>query len=450
MKLLLSAILSILSLSTAFAQEMQNIEVRSFEYVWERQSDNRVVFAKDSIFQEVLKRSFIKAFEEKWSVAPVFDVTVNKLSAFRLQPKFNTSLSNADTAKSYVFLQLFDRSIPGNPNNMLFSARIDARYRVVKSGVTLEDNSVSFKIMRQSPPFGGIAIKRYPFHPSQFKLLCDTVATTILNDKTQNEKEIWLSPACAYTEETIHNNPDSATFQFVDGRRSIAVTGGNPFSIILDSVNEIKVGRKLHAAANTAAGLLTLFSNIDSEKKRSTLYVADHSFNDGSATYHAYISYVATKIAERRRVKDDDGLKSIEVGEYQPAWKQINPRAIHVITMNGDTVSSFNIEFRVEEDHFNKIWDGHDSSTVDNMPPAFNNIPRSEMAMKGKIEDTPFVLTTSGEGQIKKIMFNGEEVFYFYSNTTPHGLLTYRNMDERHLKVLTLISLLSDKYFTYN
>jgi hypothetical protein len=424
------------------------------EYVWERQEgDNRMVLAKDSVYQKILKESFMKAVAEKWNAGvPPFDVKVNKrpMLFLRNQPKFITSMSNSDTSKHYVFLQLFDQSIPIDPNRSMYSAIIDVRYRLVKAGTTLEDKTVSFKILKRNPVPGQIAIKRYPFHPSQFKFLCDTIASTILKDEVRYESEMWLQPACGYAEQPVTDHITTHKFQFAAGRQSIKVSGENGFTIMQDSVNDVQTGKKRHGGGNTAGSLLTFFSNIDTEKKRSTLHTADHSFSEGSTTYHAYVSYVDTRVADRRRVKDEDGSKSVEVSEYHPGWKEINPYAKHQITMNGDTVSSFNIEFRLREDHFDKMWDGQDPATIESMPPAFNNFARFEMEMKGTIDESRFVLKTSGEGQIKRITLNDDEVYYFNCNTGSDGLLTYRNLSERQLKIITLLCLLSDKYYQYN
>jgi hypothetical protein len=451
MKLLLQTFLLVLLVINASAQEMQNIEVELVEYVWDRPSgDDRIVLARDSVYQNVLKRSFMKAIADKWNVVvPSFDVKLGKLSGFRTQPKFRTEISNADTSKSYLFVQFFDTYIPINQNNPFFTARINVRYRLIKSGAAIDDKSVSYKVLRRNAAPGQIPITRYPFHPSQFKYLCDTIATTILNDELSSEREIWMDPACGYVQQQIAGNIIENKFHFAGGRQSIEVSGENGFTITQDSVKDVQTGKKRHGAGNTAGSLLTFFSNIDTDKKRSTLHTADHSFSEGSTSYHAYISYVDTKVAERRRVKDEDGMKSIEVGEYNQGWKEINPFAKHVITMNGDTVCLFNMQFRLKENRYDKMWDGQDSSTVDSLPAAFNNFARFEMEMKGTIDENQFVLMTSGEGQIKKIQWNDEDAFWFYSNTGAEGLIAYRHLNERQLKTLTLICWLSDKYYHY-
>jgi hypothetical protein len=436
MKPLLQTFLLILLFDEVSAQ---NIEVRSLEYVWDRASgDNRIVLVKDSLYREILKKCFTKAIVEKWNVAvPDFAITISKLSALRSQPKFNTSIPNADTSRQYLFIQLYDP---------VSTSKIDVKYRLLKGGATVEDKSVSYRILRRNTVPGQIQIKRYPFHPSQFKLLCDTIASSILNDNSDSEKEVWLEPAYGYTDTGNVVNFTSSNFEFINNRQSIRVNG---FSIIQDSISDVQRGRKRHGAANTAGSLLTFFSNIDTEKKRSYLHTADHSFSEGSASYHAYISYVDTKVAERHRVKDEEGFKSIDVGEYEPGSKEINPKAVHVITMNGDTVSSFNIVFRLKEDRYRKFWDGRDSSTVDSLPVSFNNFATSEIEMKGTIDKMPFVLTASGEGQIKKITIDKKEVLLFYSNTGPHGVTSYNNLDERQLKIAIVLCLLSDKYYQY-
>lgn len=451
MKLFLQTLTSVFFFAKAFAQEMPAVEVKPVEYVWERKAgDNRIMFLKDTAFQEILEASIRKAAEDRWNTTvPAFDVKVNKLSAFRTQPKFNTSDNNGDTSRQYIFLQLFDKSLPVGRHNMLFSARIEVRYKLIKGGVAQEDKITSFKILQRHPAPGQIVIERYPFHPSQFKYICDTIAFKMLNEEIANEREISVEPACAFAADTTQTNFITHNFQFGATRQSIYVSGDNGFQIMHNSVNHIQTGRKRHGAGNTVGGLLTFFTNIDTEKKRSTLHTADHSFSEGTTTYHAYVSYMATKYAERHREKDEEGYKSVEVGEYQYGSSEIQPNAKHLITVNGDTASSFNIRFYRNDEHFVKMWDGRDASTIDSFPLAFNNIARVEMELNGTIDDDRFVLKTADEGKIKRLTLNNEDVFVYYCNYGPNGLLLHRNLNERQLKIATLLCLVSETYYQY-
>ncbi|HWJ30218.1 MAG TPA: hypothetical protein VNS32_27025, partial [Flavisolibacter sp.] len=314
MKLLQIALL-ILLVNFAFTQEVEIITVAQVEYVWERQAgDNRIVVAKDSAYQKMLKASIANGIAGKRHVdMPSVDLKVIKLPSLRTQPKFTTSVSNADSTKRYLFLQFYDASIPINTNNTSFSARINVKYRLIAAGAENTDRYVSYKVFRRNPQPGQTVINRFPFLPMQFKMLCDTIVNSILNDETENEKEIWLDPACGYDEEHQISNP--VAFQFSNNRHSVTVSGDNGFSMLLDSVTEERTGKVKHGVGNTASTLLTFFSNIDTDKKRSARYSANHTYSEGSSTYHAYINYVDSKVAERRRVKDEDGNKSIETGD---------------------------------------------------------------------------------------------------------------------------------------
>ena len=430
---------------------MPAVEVKSVEYVWERKAgDDRLMFLKDTAFQEVLETSVRKTAEDRWNTTvPAFDVKVNKLSAFRSQPKFNTSDINGDTSRQYIFLQLFDKTLPLSRHNMLFSARIEVRYKLIKGGIAQEDKITSFKILQRHPPPGQIVIERYPFHPSQFKNVCDTIAFIMLNEEIKNEREIVVEPACAFVADTMQPNFITHNFQFGTTRQSISVSGDNGFQISHNSVNHIQTGKKRHGAGNTVGGLLTFFTNIDTEKKRSTLHTADHSFSEGSTTYHAYVSYMTSKVAERHREKDEEGYKSVEVGEYHYSSSEIQPKAKHLITVNGDTASSFSIKFYRNDEHFSKMWDGRDSTKIDSFPFAFNNVTRFEMELNGTIDDDRFVLKTADEGKIKRLTLNNEEVFVYYCNYGNDGLLSHRNLNERQLKIATLLCLVSETYYQY-
>ena len=150
MKPLLQTFLLILLFDRASAQ---NIEVRSLEYVWDRATgDSRIVLVKDSLYREILKKCFTKAIVEKWNVAvPAFDITISKLSALRSQPKFNTTIPNAGTSRQYLFIQLYDP---------VSTSRINVKYRLLKGGTTVEDKSVSYRILRRNTVPGQIRIKR--------------------------------------------------------------------------------------------------------------------------------------------------------------------------------------------------------------------------------------------------------------------------------------------------
>ncbi len=437
-------------ISGCFAQQ-PGIEVKMLEYIWARQSDDdRVVFVQDTIYQQQLKRSFIKAVEDKWNIrVPEFEVKINKLPVMRAKPKFNGSVSNADTTNTYIFLQLFDKSIPHYVQSYsAYSAMIDVRYRLIKGSV-VQNKSASFNIIKTNPPPGQTRINQYPFHPSGFQNACDTIFGNILNEITKNDNEIWLEAACGFADSIAIPDMNTKEFQFGSNQQSLSVPGLNGFNIVQDSVNIIQTGKKKHVAGNTALGLLTYFSNIDTEKKRSALYTADHSFSEGSDVYHAYMNYIETNVAERRRVKDDEGFKTVEVGEYQSGWKSINPGVMHFLTLNGDTVTSFNIQFHLKKEQFIRMWNGRDTSTIYSLPPAFNNPAMTEMEMKGNIDNNRFILFTSDEGRIKKLKFNDDEVFACYSNSSPEGVLSFRKLNERQLRIATVLCLLANKYYQY-
>lgn len=449
MKPLLLAI-SILVSMIVFAQ--QQVEVKSIEYVWERQAnDSKIVFAKDALYSKMLENSLTRAIANKWNtLAQPLDVKVIRLPSLRSQPKFNTTVTATDTSKRFLFIQLFDNSIPDNTYNPSLTARIEVRYRLVGANATVEDKTVPFKVFFRNPPPGQIRIKRYPFYPSQFQLLCDTIAAAVFNDDGErSEKEVWLSAACGYTAPITDQQFSSHIFRLAGNRQSIEVLGENAFAIKLDSTVVQQTGKKRHRATNTAGNLFTLLSNVDTDKKRSALFTADQTFSEGSTSYHAYINYAETKIAERHRVNNGDGYKSIEVDDYAAATKVISPNEKHFITLNGDTALVFTINFLKREDHFTKLWDGKDSTTVDSLPAAFNNLPAYEMEMKGQMEGSPFVLTTSGEAQIRKLTLKGEDVFTFLANSEGDGILAYHNLSARQVKMATLLCMLSEQYFQY-
>jgi hypothetical protein len=451
MKLLFHAILSLLIIKTTFSQQIPQIEVRSLEYVWERPSgDKRIVFAKDSMYQQVLKRSFIKAIANKWNVGvPDFDIMVNKLPALRMQPKFNTTAPVNDSSKRFIFLQLFDQSIAINPNNSLYSARINVRFRMIRGidGKIEGDKTTMYNIIPVTASPGQVLIRRYSFHESAFEALCDTISATILDDHTEFEHEVRLAGACAYTEQQTSSAFNAAKFQFDSRKQSYSVGGQNAFTIIHDSASIKQTGKKRHGGANTAGGLLTLFSNIDTEKKRSDIMLADHSFTEGINNYHALISYLDVRLAERRRVKDDEGFKSVEVGNYEHDRREIKSDAQHFIIINSDTVSRFVMRFRTEEEHFNKIWNGKDSNTIDSLPAAFNNLPKVEMDLIGTIGIDKFILTTSDGGANKMIKLNEKEVFRLNRKAGEEGEIIYRNLDDKQVKIAMLLCIISDKYY---
>jgi hypothetical protein len=410
-----------------------NMQVASLEYNWDYHLSRRMILMTDKLYQEILESSFLKALQERWEVTAPIDVKVRERYLQKRVPKFNTSGSGTDTTTHFAFVQLTDRTIPDDPCEVNLCSKIDVRYRLIKAGIVIDEKRISFKIMRRNAPLGMIAIKRYSFHPSQFKLLCDTIAYTIFNDETKNEREIWLNPACEYPPQNIQENEGFRRLRFINGRQSLAVTGEDGFSIIQDSVNVFETGAYKHTIENTVDFLM----NTSSKKKRSAYYMADHSFTESHTNYRAYINYVHTRI--------------VGWPPDHPVFKHIYTTESHVITLNGDTVSVFNIRLYAKSYELTRMWDGIDTVTVENATSAVRYQRKYEMEIKGWFDDhTPFVLITSGEGEIKKVLIEGDEVVSFYCNNSPDALMTHRNINERQLKILTLLCLLADKYFEYH
>lgn len=424
----------------------QHYEIRSVEYVWERQNgDNRIVFGKYTKYQQALKQAVIKAAARKFKdTLDGFDVSAYKLPAMRSQPKFNGTVENRDTSSGYIFLQLFDKSMQYEVQQYsAYTGFIEARYRMIK-GSALQTKTVTFRIVKTNVP-GEVRLKRYLFDPSSFQIACDTIAEVLFGDSKEETRDLCLPPACGYNDD---NDPIAhrENFKYDLSRQSITVTGEHSFTISQDSVVVLQTGSKKHAAANTASGLLTVLSNIDSEKKRSGEYTADHKITEGAHTYHCYVSYTDTRVAERRRIKDEEGYKSVAVGEYQHGWREIDPRDVHVITLNGDTLSTFNIIFHRFEDRFAKMWNGRDSASIDSLPAENNNPPGVEMEMKGLMKGKRFDLLTRDDGKIKRLMLDGEFV-YAFNSTGGQGELLSRNMDPIDLKLATVLCFLADKYY---
>lgn len=449
MKFPLQLTILLLFLVNAYGQDQRGVEVGSIEYVWQRLSpDNRAVLVKDTLYQQILKNSISKSLSERWRCdVSVPAVEVNKMPFIRLEPKFKPAVSNADTSKLYAFIQLFDQTMEFNPNYPQWSATIKVRYRLLKGAekVAMEDKSASFNILRRDAPIGQISINHFPFYPSEFQYACDTIANAVINGSPKSQNEIWLDPACAYVEDTLQANDVKAECRFDRDHQAMTFAGLDVFTIIHDSVKTFQTGKNRHRGANTAGGVLTLLSNIDTEKQKSTLYTADHTYTVGSDTYHCFVNYIDTKVADRRRVKDEDGFKSVEASAYRPGWSEIKNDVSHVITYNGDTIASYKIQFRRSNESFAKMWNGHETSTVDSLPLAFNNSTKVEVDMRGTISDKHFVLTTSDEGKIKTVLFENDKSFRLLSNSGAEGKISYNGMDARELKLATLLCMLTDK-----
>ncbi|MBL7699208.1 MAG: hypothetical protein JNK79_13670 [Chitinophagaceae bacterium] len=445
MRLLSQILFLVMFAEYTFGQELPGIEVRA-EYIWHRTTgDGRVVLMKDTTYQEMLKRSFIKTISQKWNRdVSGFSVRVNRLPLLRMEPKFNPSVSALDTSKWYIFLQLFDEGIAMNPDYSMLATRISVKYRLVQGAIVKEDLSASYNIMRRQPAPGQVTLNRFPFYPSHLQYEYDTIAYYVVNGLPKAQDRIWLNAACGYTDSPTPANMNLRECEFDDHHQSISMHGEDGFTIMPDSTSVVKTGKFKHGMENTIGGLITFFSNVDSEKKRSTLYTAVHSFKEGFDNYKCSIHFVDTKVADRRRVKDEEGFKSLERSEYR-SEKHIRPDVLHSITLNGDTMSEFQINYTVNSENFGKMWDGSDSSTIDTLSAELNNVGRVEMEVKGKVDNEQFELVTSDLGRIKKLKLNGEEVFALYGQDK----VSYHAMDSRKLKFALLLCLLCDKYYQY-
>jgi hypothetical protein len=427
----------------------QPLEIKLFEYIYERDIDNpkplsRIILLDNDSAKRFFTKSFIKAFAEKWNLdIKEPQLTVKLFKGFSLYPKFKTNLDLRDPAKWYLFFQVYDinRFVFSRPSNNASSWHI--KYKLLNgatdSAVAEKDFYVNFN--RHDPPSGQLAIERLPALPGEYYKAFDSVASLTVSNSKENVYAITLQQAVLFNPNIPVTDTVDRELSFKNLMYQIVHLGDPAFTLNKKNVTHVKTASKKNIGGNLAGGALTLLTGVRSDKSKRKLYTADYHFTDNEQQYHCYVNYTEVETAERERIRHDDGSVSNESGDMHVTDRYVDSTETHYITVGGDSIANFRLKYLRDHYDYTNIWNGHDSATITPIPfkwrPGFGDV---DIKLTGEIYGEPFSMETMNQTRIKMFTLNNKMAVVINGYNKPDNGKLFIPVKEDTFKIMTILA----------
>ena len=450
-----SLIIAMLFLSLIAIGQQPVIEVRSLEYTWNSDASTRVILAVDDSVKRSLKNSFAKAFNDRWKIAlPEVSFTTKPLSFLTFNPKFKTRLKDKKPGKWYLFLQVFENIT--TPGYLLeedaITTVLELKCKMVDGAndSVIIDKALTVNIHEETPPPDQVRLTRLPAYPASFVKGFDSIATWLFEPKPIIIKTLTLKPACILQPTILLDKPINK-LMFNRDLLGIHELTAPVFSFQTSTPKIEKTGIKRNIGGRSIGGVFTLLTGIGSSKTKSYEYKADYAFKDNDTTYHCFIGYTEDVTAERERVRNNDGSVSMQSTDYKLSARYTNPHFMHVITMDTDTLATFNITNKTETGaltSYNQMWNGRDSSTIIHLPPAWNNkVQERDLVISGKMGGVSFSMKTLKGTRIKDFYINDQPAITILGQNNPANAFVFQPVSTHQLKLFTILASLPYSFF---
>jgi hypothetical protein len=438
------------------AQQTQ-IEVGSIEYVWEKDvsaaisgANPRAVLLSNASYQSQFKQNVANAMQDKWpGMATNFSITYRQLRGLGVAPKFEPKLNKARD-KEYIFLQIFDKTVYSKMSyDTVASGLFQVKYKLIdgKNGAALSSKVFNVRLLRKPTAAGQIQLYKLAAYPGDVLNTLDSIIKWCLNDNAVTREDLTVNPAVAY--DTSAQSLPKKKLNFLSAHDIVQLRDDQPFEIRKMEVVVRQTRKKKNAGGNTLGLAFTLLTGVTTEKKKYYQYLDDHAFSDGRQLFHCLIGYTQYQSVERIRVNDEDGSHALVQGD-EFAGRFIDPKADNSIIMTGDTLCTFKMHSNTRTYFYSKMWNGSDTSTVVSLPFMWNNGAVKEWEMNGIMLGKPFTLESLNDGSPKRLLIDGQLAALLYSTKLPVYATLYINLDQKQLKLLTILSLVATNYSDYN
>lgn len=443
------------------------LSVQRFDYIWQRASEDaafkRMILASNDTIKQKIEKSFANALQQRWNLnMPENILSVKPVPLFSLYdaPKFNTKIKDRQQGAWYLFLQIFDKDNPLlNYNDDSLVTRLIIKCRLVDglNDSIIVDNNLLVKIYKEAAQPDQVLLTKLQVYPADFIKAFDSIAAWAFQPDYKTEKSLWLKPACVFVDDTTQAEPiNQLVFKADDN--NIQLLSEPLFSFQTPGPEYKKTDKHKNIGGNSATGVITLFTGLNLNKEQVTEYNADFTFEEKDSAYHCIINYAERETAERVRVKekDRDGGTSYTLNSksYTLDERKIIPGYSNAITLNNDTLATFEITYKnnaKERKNYTRLWDGTDSATITVLPQEWNNKKqKDELEITGTLEGAAFSVATANKEAIKKFYINDKPAVTMYGKTYPSAGFLFQPLSLRQLKIFTILSSLPYSYFNYS
>lgn len=432
------------------------LEVKSFEYTWlGGNNGTHVILALNDTVKLRMKNSFAKAIKARWNVElPQVILSAKPLPLLVYNPKFKPQLKEKQPGKWYLFLQVFetgpvyDSRTDGDPA----FTELDLRCKIISgdNDSVITDKTLTVNVLKIVLPPDQVPVKRLPGYPDSFVQGFDSIATWLFEPEQISQKTIHVRPACIFQQTLYPDKPvDTLTFQSdIFGIHQLAAKA---FILSPSAPTYENTGIRRNVGGRSIGGAITFLTGLSSSKTKYYKYRADYAYKDRDSTWHCLIDYMEEVIANRERVRNENGSFSMESSEYSFSARYLDAHAQNVITINGDTLATFKITNKKDPfalSSYDQMWDGKDSTSVIPLPPDWNNkAAEADLVISGTTGKDTFSMKTWKGKRIKEFYINDQLVTTILGRGEPISGVVFHPVSTRQIKIFTILSCLPYSYF---
>jgi hypothetical protein len=435
------------------------IEVRSFDYIWQRDGNNgyvylfgyyngaTIVLAQDDSINNSIRNRFVKAIQNRWGAEVTeTSMTVKPISAFaspNSSPKFKTKLRDKEPGKWYLFLQIYEKpDLCLNPNTEqeLFT-KLQLKCHLVdgSSDSIILDRTLNIVMFKEPAPPDENELVRLPAYPVSFVSSFDSIAKWLFQPDTISLKYLFVKPACLYEEIPLRDVP-VARLDFDHDSSDICLLTEPGFSFYtpMPLITTINVNKNI--AGNILMGGLTFFTGIPTVQEKTTYFQSDFVFDPGGdSPFHCFI-FFGEKETKDIYINPDN---SVNFDNSPHLTRFINPDFGHVITLQKDTLVRFTIKYINDSvsAQATRFWDGTDSSTIAPLPGNWKNKRQGiDVVVNGILYGEPFTMKTYGGARVKEFFIHDKPVAIFFGRNEPAKAYLYQPFPQLTVEMFTILS----------
>lgn len=432
------------------------LEVKSFEYTWLGGNGNtHIILALNDTVKLRMKNSFAKAVKARWNVElPQVIFSARPLPLLVYKPKFKPQLTERQPGKWYLFLQVYETGPvydPRTDGDPAFT-ELDLRCKIISgdNDSVITDKTLTVNILKMVLPPDQVPLKRLPAYPDSFVQGFDSIATWLFEPEQISQKTIHVRPASIF-QQTFY--PDKPVNQLTFERDIFGINQlvSPAFTLSPSAPTYEKTGIKRNVGGRSIGGAITFLTGLSSSKTKYFKYRADYAFKDKDSTWHCLIGYEEEVVANRERVRNENGSFSMQSSDYTFSARYLDAHAQNVITINGDTLATFRIANKKDPfalASYDHMWDGKDSTSVVPLPPDWNNkIAEADMVISGTTGKDTFSMKTWKGKRIKEFYINDQLVTTVMGKPEPISGVVFHPVSMRHIKIFTILSWLPYSYY---
>jgi hypothetical protein len=377
--------------------------------------------------------------------------------------KYKPQLPKNASDASYICFRIFDALYNAVPdaehetNSLAARLRLECKVLRGPRGREVFSRSMQVDMNRMPAPPGSYTLFRLPALPASFLQAFDSAMRVFFSDNPPPLLRLDVLPACLYFEDSMkHQIRQLVRFSY-DGQQ-VRVSEGPPLSWMPGALERRQTGKGVHEGRlgllgfliTSNTGLGTSRTIIDTIPCMTTIPFRDPQ-DSNLILFHLPVQEITTEEVDRQRVGPKGNRTVIEQSTGSSFQRRISGTSI--VMAGPDTIALFNMvrpDSSDMHDPYPYCWDGADSTTIEPMLWAANNLAgHVPLNIKGILYGKPFTISNLKAGNQLDIFYDEQHIatLRVKNNAPLDGIIYYADISRDALRVLGMFACLPYAYY---